>query len=44
MQMNTCCYKALKHGETECPVCGQTLLPFNIVIQTKIDFDKGKRR
>ena len=24
--MNTCCCKALKHGESECPVCGTILI------------------
>lgn len=24
-EMNTCCYKAMKHGELVCPVCGLRL-------------------
>lgn len=24
-EMDTCCYKALKHGELFCPVCGLSL-------------------
>ncbi len=24
-EMNTCCYKAMKHGDLICPVCGLRL-------------------
>lgn len=43
MNWNTCCYKALKHGETICPVCNQTLLPFNPTTQLKIQFKEKQR-
>lgn len=37
--MNSCCCKALKHGERVCPVCGQILIdvgyPKQLVIQFK---------
>lgn len=29
---NTCCYKAFKHGETTCPVCGSNLFDANQVL------------
>lgn len=43
MKLGTCCYKALKHGETVCPVCNQTLLPIGIPQQLVIQF-KGKQK
>lgn len=41
--MNTCCLKALKHGETYCPVCGQKTIPFEIQRQLKIQFKEKQR-
>lgn len=41
--IGTCCYKALKHGETICPVCEQTLLPFNQTTQLKIQFKEKQK-
>ena len=41
--MNTCCLKALKHGEKYCPVCGQYLIPFNPTTQLKINFKEKQK-
>lgn len=43
MNWNTCCYKALKHGETICPVCQQTLLPIGIPQQLAIQFKEKQK-
>ena len=30
-KFNTCCYKALKHNEEVCPVCGTRVIPQQVV-------------
>ena len=35
-KLRTCCLKALKHGETECPACGRKL--------TIQDYNLNKKR
>lgn len=41
--MNTCCYKALKHGQEYCPVCGQKVIPFEKQLQLVIQFKEKQR-
>ena len=41
MNLNSCCLKALKHGETVCPVCGQTIIPVGIPQQLRIKFKEN---
>ena len=43
MKLGTCCYKALKHGQTVCPVCQQTLLPMEIPQQLVIKFKENQK-
>ena len=43
MNLNSCCLKALKHGETVCPVCQQTIIPMGIPEQLKIKFKEKQK-
>ena len=43
MKLAPCCCKSLKHGESVCVVCGQTLLPFNPTTQLAIQFKEKQR-
>ncbi|MBR4419665.1 MAG: hypothetical protein IKT32_02180 [Clostridia bacterium] len=47
MNLNSCCLKALKHGETVCPVCGTYVLAAISQMekdgQLKLMFDKQKQ-
>ena len=43
MKLGTCCFKALKHGETICPVCNQVLIPFSPQLQLTINFKERQK-
>lgn len=43
MTPNPCCCKALKHGESYCPVCGQRVIPFEPQRQLAIQFKEKQK-
>ena len=43
MKLSVCCCKALKHGQTVCPVCNQQLFKIYHTEQLAIDFNQKKR-
>lgn len=43
MKLGVCCCKALKHGQTVCPVCGQRLMKIYQAEQLTIGFKQKKR-